>query len=38
MWVKYIKKRKTNTIYYCIYVEAEKIGIGNLIYKIEIET
>ena len=33
--MKKAKKRKTNTVYSCIYVESEKIGIDDLIYKAE---
>ena len=37
-WQKSVRKRKTNIVYYHIYVESEKTGIGDLIYKAEIET
>ena len=33
-----VSQKEKNMVYQCIYVESEKIGVDNLIYKAEITT
>ena len=37
-WVKQVRQKKTNIIWYCLYVEFKKSGTNEPVYKREVES